>query len=361
VRAAVLPKFGDLRFEVHDDVSLAPPGAGEVRLKVRASGLCGSDIKTINGSLGGQVPLLLGHEAAGTVMEVGPGVNHLGVGDHVVVSFVSVCGTCTACCTGHANLCQSRRLPSARAEPLRTFTAERLPLYAQSVGGHAEETVVKATAAVKVPDDVPLDVMALLGCAVTTGVGAALNTAQVSVGSSVIVFGCGGVGINVIQGARIAGATEIVAVDPIASRRDDAVRFGATAAVPPGDVAAVVTDTTGGEGFDYSFESIGRTEALTNAIESTRRGGTTVIVGLGDSQLTIAPARIALEEKRILGSYYGSADVRTEFARLIRLWRRGLLKLEELVTDRITLEEVEDGYKGVRDGLGIRTIVDFDR
>jgi S-(hydroxymethyl)glutathione dehydrogenase/alcohol dehydrogenase len=226
-------------------------------------------------------------------------------------------------------------------------------------GTWAEEVVLPEQGVVVIPKDVPFEIGALIGCGVTTGVGAAINTAHVEVGSSVVVFGCGGVGISAIQGARVAGAAEIVAVDMVKEKLEDAKRFGATHAAHPDDLDAIRQEVTGGEGFDYAFECIGIAPTFRAAWDATRRGGTTVIVGAGrtDSSLEINGFELFFTEKKLLGSYYGSANVKTEFHRLIRLWKAGRIDLESMVTRRITLDDVNDGIKELKAGSVIRQVV----
>jgi S-(hydroxymethyl)glutathione dehydrogenase / alcohol dehydrogenase len=358
VRAAILPAFRS-PYEIRDDVHVEGPAPGHVRVRLAGSGLCGSDVKLQDeGRQGARTPLLIGHEAAGVVADVGKGVEGLAEGDHVILSRVTSCGNCAECASGNSHLCRSLGAPGMAGAPPARWFGDHEALYGLALAAHAEETIVHARAAIKIDDDVPLDVAAVIGCSVTTGVGAALNTARVAPGSSVVVFGSGGVGLNVIQGARIAGASEIVAVDPVASRREDAVRFGATAAIGTDAAAEVLAEISHGRGFDYAFESIGRTDALSATIGAARRGGTAVIVGMG-GEIRVPADRLALQELKILGSYYGSANVRVEFPRLIRLWRTGQLKLEELVTGRISLDGINEGYAALRAGEGIRTVVTF--
>jgi S-(hydroxymethyl)glutathione dehydrogenase/alcohol dehydrogenase len=217
-------------------------------------------------------------------------------------------------------------------------------------------------AIVPIPDDVPFHLASLIGCAVMTGVGAAINTARVTPGSSVVVFGCGGVGISAIQGARIAGAAEIVAVDRVDSKLDIARGFGATHAVQPDGVAELVTALTGGDGFDFAFEAIGNATTMRTAFDVTRRGGTTCIVGSGpiDQVVQFSAFELFFAEKQLTGSYYGSGNVRTDFHRLLRLWRTGRLDLESMVTRRIGLDEVEAAFGAMERGEVIRTVIEFD-
>lgn len=358
MRAAILTAFRS-PYEIRDDVQVEGPAPGHVRVRLAASGLCGSDVKLQDeGRQGVRPPVLIGHEAAGVVVDVAKGVEGLAEGDHVILSRVTACGSCAECASGNSHLCRSLGAPGTAAAPPARWFGDHVPLRGLALAAHAEETVVNARAAIKIDDDVPLDVAAVIGCSVTTGVGAALNTARVVAGASVVVMGCGGVGLNIVQGARIAGASEIVAVDPVASRREEAMRFGATSAIGAEAIGAELAEISHGQGFDYAFESIGRTGTLSATIGATRRGGMAVIVGMG-GEITVPAERLAQQELKIVGSYYGSANVRVEFPRLIRLWRSGQLKLEELVTGRISLDDINEGYAAMRAGEGIRTVVTF--
>jgi S-(hydroxymethyl)glutathione dehydrogenase/alcohol dehydrogenase len=228
-------------------------------------------------------------------------------------------------------------------------------------GTWAERLVLPEQAAIPVAPDVPFDVAALVGCGVTTGFGAAVNAAKVAVGSSVVVFGCGGVGVAAIQGARLCGATTIVAVDTVASKLADARRFGATHAVEPDDLAEARAACTGGEGFDYALECVGTAATFRAAWDATRRGGTTVIVGAGraDAVLPLNGLELFFSEKTLLGSYYGSADVRTEFQRLLDLWRAGRLDLEGMISARLDLADANDGLRAIAGGSVVRQVITF--
>jgi S-(hydroxymethyl)glutathione dehydrogenase/alcohol dehydrogenase len=358
IQAAVVRKRG-APFEIRKDVELIDPRPGEVRVAIRYCGVCGSDL---NAWASAVVPLdppfVLGHEASGEVLDVGAGVSGIDIGQHVVLSFVAPCGQCPQCWAGHANLCARNGLPPA-GTGLLSVAGE--PLGSMSIGGYAGQTVVPASAVIPVEDDVPLDLAALIGCGVMTGVGAVINTARVEPGATVAVLGSGGVGLNVIQGARIAGAAVIVAVDPVAGRRQAALDLGATHAVAPGDFPGVVADLTRGAGVDYAFEVSGRPESLRPAVLSTRRGGAIVLVGLSNAELPVTVREIALAERRILGSFYGSGRTQIDFPRLIALWRSGQLDLARLVTRRIALAEVDSAFEDMRAGDGIRTVIDLDR
>lgn len=343
--------------EVHDDLSVVDPRPGQVRLRLRAAGICHSDLSAMNGTLPQKAPFVPGHEGAGEVVAVGDGVTSTKPGDHVIVAWTPPCGKCPACRRGQPNLCVAIFFAIAGSANFRRGSDELFGF--SGTGTWAEEMVVPEEAAIVVADDVPFDVAALVGCGVTTGVGAAVNTAKVTVGSSVVVFGCGGVGISAIQGARLCGAAEIVGVDTVASKLDDARRFGATHAVHPDDLREASAAITGGEGFDYAFECVGSAPTFRAAWDSTRRGGTTVIVGAGrgDATLSLNGFELFFSNKALLGSYYGGADVRTEFHRLLRLWQAGRLDLEGMVSARFGLDGINDGLAALREGAVIRQVV----
>jgi S-(hydroxymethyl)glutathione dehydrogenase / alcohol dehydrogenase len=356
MRAAVVRERGK-PFEIRDDVELIDPRPGEVRVAIRYCGVCGSDLSAwANPTVALDPPFVLGHEAAGEVVDVGAGVTGIDVGQHVVLSFVAPCGHCPQCWAGHSNLCSGNGLAPAGAGLL---SVAGQPVGSMSLGGYAEQTVVPASAVVAVDDDVPLDLAALIGCGVMTGVGAVINTARVEPGATVAVLGSGGVGLNVIQGARIAGAAVIVAVDPVEGRRKAALELGATHAADPGDFPGLAAELTRGAGVDYAFEVSGRPESLRPAVLSTRRGGATVLVGLSNAELPVTVREIALAERRILGSFYGSGRTQIDFSRLIALWRAGQLDLARLVTSRIELGEVDAAFAAMRAGEGIRTVIDL--
>ncbi|MFS4094577.1 Zn-dependent alcohol dehydrogenase [Streptomyces sp. AF1A] len=358
MRAAVLHETGQEKLEVHDDVEAVGFGPGKVRVRVRATGLCHSDLSAMNGVLPQPAPFVPGHEGAGDVLEVGDGVRHVKPGDRVVICWLPACGACPACRRGQSRLC------------LAGFMNAGTPNFRRSggdvfgfagTGTFAEEVVVDAGCAVPAPNDVPYDIAALIGCGVTTGLGAALNTADVAAGSSVAVIGCGGVGISAVQGARLKGAAEIVAVDPVASRREAALRFGATRAVPPEELADAKQHVTGGEGFDYVFEVVGRSATARTAYENTRRGGTLVVVGAGamDDVLQLTMFELFFDEKRILPSLYGGGDVVRSYERTIALWRAGRVDLAGLITHRVQLAEINEALDQMRTGTALRTCIEI--
>ncbi len=359
MRGAICRTTGEESVEIVDDLAVADPGPGQVKVHIHAAGICHSDLSGMNGNLPQGAPFVPGHEGAGEIIAVGEGVTSTKVGDHVIVAWTPPCGKCKACLRGQPNLCVDIFFAIAGAAH---FTSGGEDIFGfAGTGTLAEEMILPEQGVVVIPDDVPYEIGALIGCGVTTGVGAAVNTARVEVGASVVVFGCGGVGISAIQGARLCGAAEIVAVDTIAEKLSDAKRFGATHGVHPDNLAEVSAEVTGGEGFDYAFECIGIAPTFRAAWDATRRGGTTVIVGAGraDAVLELNGFELFFSEKRLLGSYYGGADVRTEFHRLIRLWRAGRLDLDGMVSRRFGLEGINEGIEALKKGEVIRQIVNL--
>ncbi|HEV2361567.1 MAG TPA: Zn-dependent alcohol dehydrogenase [Acidimicrobiales bacterium] len=359
MRAAVLRNVGDENVEVLDDVTVGDPGPGQVKIKIHATGVCHSDLSAMTGTIPQPVPAVLGHEGAGEISAVGEGVKSVKVGDHVIVAWMPPCGLCKYCLMGKGNLCIQVYLNVAAA---MNFQSSSGPLFGFSgVGTFAEEIIVPAEAAIAIPDDVPYEVASLIGCGVMTGVGAAIKTAQITPGSSVVVFGCGGVGIAAIQGARIAGAAEIVAVDLVDSKLEDAKRFGATHAVKPDKLGEVAYQITGPDGFDYALECIGSAKTIRAAYDAVRRGGTAVVVGVGpaDQMIEFNAFELFFAEKTLKGSMYGSGDVRTDFHRLLRLWRAGRLDLEGMITRRMDIGDINEAFAALRRGDVIRQVITF--
>ncbi|RII17006.1 NDMA-dependent alcohol dehydrogenase [Streptomyces sp. YIM 130001] len=358
MRAAVLHETGQDKLEVVDDLEAVGFGPGKVRIRVRATGLCHSDLSAMNGVLPQPAPFVPGHEGAGEILDVGDGVTSLKPGDRVLMCWLPACGACPSCLRGQTQLC------------LAGFMNAGVPNFKRSgsdvfgfagTGTFAEEVVVDAACAVPIPDDVPFDIAALIGCGVTTGLGAAVNTADVQAGSSVVVIGCGGVGISAIQGARLKGAAQIVAVDPVASRREAALRFGATEAVAPDALDDAKQRITAGEGFDYVFEVVGKSATARVAYDTTRRGGTLCVVGAGalDDFLQLNMFELFFDEKRILPSMYGGGDVLTSYRRSIALWRAGRIDLAGLITHRVRLPEINEALDQMRTGVSLRTCIEL--
>jgi S-(hydroxymethyl)glutathione dehydrogenase / alcohol dehydrogenase len=358
VRAAVLRHTGDDKLDVVE-VGLADTGPRQVRVRIHATGVCHSDLSAMNGLIPQPAPFVPGHEGAGEIVEVGSGVTEIAVGDHVIVAWMPPCGVCRYCLGGQPELCTE---VMAAESYLPRFVVDGSPAFGMAgTGTFSEELVLPVQAVVKIPADVPWNIASLIGCGVTTGVGAAINMAKVVPGSNVVVFGCGGVGINVIQGARLAGAAEIVAVDLVEDKREGAKRFGATHAVHPDDLAALSGELTGGQGFDYGFEVIGIPSTIRATYDAIRRGGTATIVGMGgaDKMVEFNAFELFFNEKRLLGSLYGSGDVRVEFHRLIRLWRNGRLDLEGLISKTGTLDDINQAFDDMKAGRVIRTVIEI--
>jgi S-(hydroxymethyl)glutathione dehydrogenase/alcohol dehydrogenase len=342
-----------------EEVTPLDPGPTDVVVRVLASGVCHSDLSVAHGYVGQAGPMVLGHEGAGVVEEIGPGVTRVKLGDRVIASFIPACGVCFWCLNDQSNLCQLAAEVGAKPRIQRLDGSQATTM--TGLGTFAEAMTVDQASVVKVETDLPDEQLALIGCGVTTGVGAALNTARVVPGSSVAVIGCGGVGQAVVQGARIAGAARIIAVDPVELKRKTSEQLGATDLVDPssGDAVEQVRQLTAGRGADYAFEVIGRPETVQQAYAMTRRGGTTVVVGMPrvDSEVTFAGFPLFYEGKKILGCLYGSAQVRRDFSRLIGLIETGRLDVGAMVSRRVKLEEVNDAFRAMEAGEVIRSVI----
>ncbi|MFF0193417.1 Zn-dependent alcohol dehydrogenase [Streptomyces anulatus] len=358
MRAAVLHEIGQEKLEVLDDVEAVGFGPGKVKLRIRATGLCHSDVSAMSGVLPQPAPFIPGHEGAGEVVDVGDGVTGLNAGDRVLVCWLPACGDCPSCKRGQTQLCLAGFMNAGTPN----FKRPGGDVFGfAGTGTFTEEVVVGAGCAVPIPDDVPFEIAALIGCGVTTGLGAAINTAKVEAGSSVAVIGCGGVGISTIQGARVQGAAQIIAVDPVASRREAALRFGATESVAPDGLADAKQRITGGEGFDYVFEVVGKSATARTAYENTRRGGTLCVVGAGamDDNFQVNMFELFFDEKRILPSMYGGGDVLRSYERAIALWRAGRIDLESMITHRVRLDGINDALDQMRTGESLRTCIEL--
>jgi S-(hydroxymethyl)glutathione dehydrogenase / alcohol dehydrogenase len=363
VKAAVLFAWGEpLKIE---SVNLKPPQSDEIMVRLVASGICHSDLSVTRAALPLPPPVVLGHEGAGIVEEVGRDVQDLKPGDHVVLCWVQNCGRCHFCVAGKSHLCEAN-VQSMMAGREAVFEKDGLAISRMiGVGSFAERTVVNAGSAIKIRDDIPLDRACLVGCGVMTGVGAALNTARVRPGDTVAVFGCGGVGLNTIQGAALCGASRIIAVDLLPQKLEMARQFGATDTIngrEVGDVSEAIRALTGGLGVDYAFEVIGAGAVIAQAFNAVKRGGTVVVVGvppMGDDT-SISGFTLALDEKAIIGSLYGSGNVRRDMPMLLDLYMQGRLKLDELVSRRIKLEQVNEAFEAMEKGEVARSVIVYD-
>ena len=357
MKAAVLKRNGDPRLDVVEHMEVLDPGPHQVMLRIKATGVCHSDLSCINGTMPQPAPVVLGHEGAGVVEAVGAGVEDLRVGDHVIVAWSVPCGRCRNCLARRAPQLCSTMYTTGALDP--RFRLEGQPVLAMNgVGTFAQYTTVQEGAAVRIDDDVPFDVASLIGCGVTTGVGAVVNRAKVPPGASVVVFGCGGVGMAAIQGARLSGASAIVAVDLVEEKRRLALGLGATHACSPEELADLRAELTG-DGFDYAFEAIGLAATMRAAWDAVRRGGVTCVIGAGreDDPLVFSAFEVFFNEKTLVGSYYGSSDVRSQFHDLIRLWRAGRLDLEGMITRRGTLDDINRALDDLARGAVIRTVI----
>ncbi|HSL59425.1 MAG TPA: Zn-dependent alcohol dehydrogenase [Acidimicrobiales bacterium] len=365
-RAAVLNAV-DAPLTVRDDITVAAPQEGEVRVKVIASGVCHSDLSVQNGTIPLPTPIVLGHEGAGIVTEVGPGVTTLAEGDHVVLSFVPSCGECFYCTRGQGFLCEkaaAQALGGLIDGTKRLSTADGELAQMAMCGTYSDETIVPAISAVKIGDDVPLKVAALIGCGVLTGVGAARNTADLRPGDSVAVIGCGGVGLNVIQGARIEGASTIIAIDMFDSKLEMAKEFGATHTINASEgadvVQAKVMELTGGRGADATFEVIGLGATMEQAVNLARPGGQVILVGVPRMDVFLnlhAGFTFLYTAKQVRGCWYGSSNVRDDVPALLELYRTGELKLDELISREIDVADVNEAFAAMGSGEVARSVI----
>jgi S-(hydroxymethyl)glutathione dehydrogenase/alcohol dehydrogenase len=349
-----------------EDVQIDPPKAGEVKVRIAATGVCHSDYHVMKGEWKFPLPVLLGHEASGIVEEVGAGVVGIKPGDRAALSFRPWCGRCRLCIIGKSVLCEG-------------YTGDRFKMHDGTarvhrdgqdigvlgrMGSFAEYVVMPAEQVVPIPADVEIgmDALALIGCAVTTGVGAVLNTAKVEPGSTVAVIGCGGVGLNVVQGAAIAGASKVIAVDLLDNKLDYAASFGATHMVngSKGDAVEQVRELTGG-GVDYAFEVIGNYRTVEQAIQMIRQAGTAVIVGMAPQNQTAGfdPLLFVQKEARLLGSWYGSVRPRLDFQRFIDMTLAGKLKVKEMISRTYTLDQINEAYDSLGRGEVARSVITF--
>jgi Zn-dependent alcohol dehydrogenase len=348
-----------------EEVELDGPGPGEVLVEVRAAGVCHSDLHPARGHWRARTPVVLGHEGSGVVCEVGAGVTRVRPGDRVVFCWAPACGTCPPCLEGRPVLCDRlerttyrNRLPSGGT---RLRARDREIAHYSSTACFADFAVVAEEGVVAVPRDVPFDVLATLGCAVVTGVGAVANAARPAAGASAAVIGVGGVGLNVVQGAALAGCVRIVALDVRPSALNLARTFGASDTVDAGSDEAIgaVRDLTGGRGADFVFDTVGSPATVARALELARKGGTVVVTGLArmDAQTSIATFPFVMHEKRLIGSLYGSGNPQAEIPRMAELYLDGRLKLRELVTHTYQLGEINEALAAMTSGSDARGMI----
>ncbi len=364
-KAAVLFEVGK-RLELCD-VDVAAPQAGEVLIRMAAGGVCHSDLHAMTGHLVASLPAILGHEGAGVVADVGPGVTSLQPGDHVIPLWRLSCGVCEFCSDGRPALCNAGsqvRMTGRFLDGTTRFSLSGREIkHFAGVSTFSEYSVVPEKAVLKIPDDLPLDKAALLGCAVITGYGAVVNCARVKPGASVVVFGAGGVGLNAVQGAAIAGAEKIIAVDLVPKKLEYAREFGATHVVnaSDGDPVAAVRALTSGRGVDYAFEVIGLPKTMRQAYDCLAKRGVCVVVGVAPMTMEVSVPVMSLvyEERVLTGSVYGSSRPTIDIPKLIALYRAGKLKLDELLTRTYPFTEINEAYAALERGEVARSVVTF--
>lgn len=343
--------------DIDDHVGLSELAADEVRVRIRATSVCQSDLHALDGAVDTPFPLVLGHEGAGVVVEVGSAVSRARVGDHVLIAMVPVCGRCARCLGGQASLCQN----SASLRAPARFMVDGGPASGFiGIGSFAEEILLPEASVLPIPMDIPFDQASLLSCGVSTGLGAVLNRARVEPGSSVVIIGCGGVGLAMVQGARIARAAMIVAVEPMTEKWPIISSLGATHVVSPGDLSDAIDLHTEGQGFDFGFDGVGSSTTIRAAWDATRRGGVvTSIGGAPDDEVTFNARELFFAGKTIHGSVYGSVDVRVDILRFIDLWRAGHLNLADMISHRRSLDELEAVVSAMRTGTGLRQVIEM--
>ena len=345
-----------------EEIQISKPGPREVLVRTAAAGVCHSDLHFFNGTYPGALPVVLGHESAGVVEQVGSDVAYVKPGDHVITCLSVFCGVCEHCLTGHMSLCQEpalRRKPEE--EPRLMKAGSKLNQFA-NLGSFAENMLVHEHAVVKVSKDMPLDRAALIGCGVMTGVGAVFHTAKVAPGSTVAVIGCGGIGLSAVNGAAIAGAARVIAVDMQKSKLELARKFGATDVVNAKDTdpVAAVQELTGG-GAHYTFEAIGLKKTAEQAFQMLRRGGAATIIGMiPPGQFVAVHGMEFLWEKKLQGSLMGSNRFRVDMPRLVDFYLQGRLHLDDMISRRIGLKDVNDAFKELERGELARSVIVFN-
>lgn len=341
---------------VLDEIDLVEPDPNEVEIDLVASGVCHSDLHHIQRDTPTVLPVVLGHEGAGVVRSVGSNVTRVKPGDHVIIAFGNKCGECYYCLRGMPYVCTPANPPRTRL-----YKGDRPITQFINAGTYAERTVVSEGNVVKIREDAPLDVASLIACGVATGIGAVINTAKVEPGSNVVVIGAGGVGLNVVQGARLAGAARVIAVDLRDNKLDFAREMGATHTINSSreDVVERVKALTGGQGADYAFEVIGLPQTINLAYESVHKGGMAVVVGVADenAELTLKPVWMMRTARSLVGCNYGSTRPQVDFPKLLDLYMEGRIKLNELITRRFALDEINEAFRAMEAGEVARGIL----
>ena len=357
MKAAVCYEYG--KPLVVEEVDLDPPKKGEVKVRVAATAICHSDIHVIRGELGGKVPLVPGHESAGYIEEIGEGVTSVKPGDRVVVSLLAACGECFFCRGGKQYICENK-WPLTTESRLHNKKGEALSHMAKTAS-FAEYAIVDQSQTVPVPEDIPIECAALLACGVITGFGAVVNRAQVEPLSSVVVIGTGGVGLNSIQGAAISGANPIIAVDLLDSKLKAAKEFGATHTInaSKGDPIEAVKELTGGRGADYVFVTVGNADSVVQGFSMSGPRGMTVVVGLPKRGSTITLPPFFGGERMITSSGMGTTRLAADIPKLVALYKEGRLKLDELITDRYSLDQINEAIESVERGEALRNVIMF--
>lgn len=357
-RAAILTEIG-APLEL-GEITLAELAPDQVRVRIAASGVCHSDLSQATGVLPAGTPCVLGHEGAGVIEAVGAEVHHVSPGDHVVIAWTASCGHCWFCTHGEVYLCRNA-IRDSYTMPYASDAAGNALFTSMGVSSFATATNCLGRAVVPIDKDIPLDIAALVGCGVSTGAGAALNTTPVEHGSAVAIIGLGGVGLAALMASVVRGAAVVVAVDPVAARRETAADCGATHLVDPadGDVAKQIRALTGRRGADIVFEAVGRSATIGTAIKATRRGGTTCVVGAstpGD-MLELSTYDLFMDAKRLVGCQYGSVVPKRDFPMLLDLWRCGRLPLDRLISRRVPLDGVNEAFDDLAQSRGTRTVI----
>ncbi len=360
MKAAVCYQYGQPL--VIEDIDIRPPRPGEVKVRLAATAICHSDIHFIRGEIPQPLPFVAGHESSGYIETVGEGVTSVKAGDRVVASLLVSCGKCPPCREGRPHMCQAV-WPRDKESPYKNKKGQPIGQMTL-IGSFAEYTIVDASQVVPIPDDMPLDRAALLACGVITGFGAVVNRARVPVMSSCVIIGCGGVGLNAIQGAAIAGAYPIIAVDIVDKKLKAARDFGATHTVnaTQGDAIEAVKGLTGGLGAAYVFVTVGSIAAVAQGFGMSAPSGTTVIVGLPHfrDMLSVSPLAFVKDERTLTGAYMGSTNLSQDIPKLVELYQAGILKLDELITARYPLEQINEAIEAVVKGEALRNVIMFE-